>query len=183
VQVAQINSAKTANDPKGAGRQRTGAPAGRTWAPLWAIDLHPRQRHVARHAPAHGPRAALPRHGRPGEAPPRSLPLVACLLDGVKYCEPDDEPLPEDAAEARQRAPRGPTLRAMVRHVVRAVDAEADDARLRRRQRAQALVAYGLRQIEIAEALGVSKQTVTADLAAARDRAPLAPGAVAVTVR
>ena len=97
-----------------------------------------------------------------------SLPLVACLLDGVKYCEPDDEPLPEDAAEARQQAPRGPTLRAMVRHVVRAVDAEADDARLRRRQRAQALVAYGLRQIEIAEALGVSKQTITQDLAAAR---------------
>jgi DNA-binding CsgD family transcriptional regulator len=36
---------------------------------------------------------------------------------------------------------------------------------LRRRQRAQALVAYGMRQTEIAEALGVSKQTVSQDLA------------------
>jgi DNA-binding CsgD family transcriptional regulator len=90
------------------------------------------------------------------------------LVDGERYFLPDDLPPPEDATEVRQRAPRSPTLRAMVRHGVRATDAEADDARLRRRQRAQALVAYGLRQIEIAEALGVSKQTITQDLAAAR---------------
>jgi DNA-binding NarL/FixJ family response regulator len=72
---------------------------------------------------------------------------------------------PKAATETPQRAPRAPTIRALVRHVVRAVDAEADDARLRRRQRAQALVAYGMRQTEIAEALGVSKQTVSQDLA------------------
>jgi DNA-binding NarL/FixJ family response regulator len=94
-----------------------------------------------------------------------SLPYVAALIDGTKYLEPDDVKPPKAATETPQRAPRAPTIRALVRHVVRAVDAEADDARLRRRQRAQALVAYGMRQTEIAEALGVSKQTVSQDLA------------------
>jgi DNA-binding CsgD family transcriptional regulator len=140
-----------------------------------------RQRHVDRHAAKHGSGNAVSHHRLPGSV--LAHQRAEQLVDGERYFLPDDLPPPEDATEVRQRAPRSPTLRAMVRHGVRATDAEADDARLRRRQRAQALVAYGLRQIEIAEALGVSKQTVTADLAAARDRAPLAPGAVAVTVR
>ena len=62
-----------------------------------------------------------------------SVPLVPCLLDGVKYMLPDDVKAPSDDTEARrQRAPRGPTLRSLVRFALASESAEQMGKQLRR---------------------------------------------------
>jgi predicted DNA-binding protein (UPF0251 family) len=99
---------------------------------------------------------------------PVSLAYVAALIDGTKYLEPADVKPPEDATERRRYLHRGPSFRFLVREAVARETILDADARMRRQQRARALVAYGMRQVDVAEALGVSKQTVTNDLAAAR---------------
>ncbi len=74
-----------------------------------------------------------------------SVPLVPCLLDGVKYMLPADVKPPEDNTEARRkRAPRGPSLRSLVKLAVRCESAEEMGRRLRRRyQRQQQRMARG----------------------------------------
>ena len=68
-----------------------------------------------------------------------SVPLVGCLIDGVRYFRPDDLPAPageELRPMSRPRitkAPRAPTLRTMVRMAVKCADAEELGERLKRR--------------------------------------------------
>jgi hypothetical protein len=44
-----------------------------------------------------------------------SVPLVPCLLDGVKFMLPGDVPRMEGTEAYRARAPRGPSLRSLVK--------------------------------------------------------------------
>jgi hypothetical protein len=67
-----------------------------------------------------------------------SLPLVACLVDGLKYREPEDEPQPQDDTERRQRAPRAPSMRTLVRWALRCDSPEQLSQRLRQRYERQA---------------------------------------------
>jgi hypothetical protein len=59
-----------------------------------------------------------------------SLPYVAELVDGRKYYMPDTVPRPEGY---RERAPRGPTLRSLVKLALRCQSAEEMGKRLKRR--------------------------------------------------
>jgi hypothetical protein len=63
-----------------------------------------------------------------------SLPYAAQLIDGVKYMLPRDVKQPEgDTERRRQRAPRGPTLRSLVRLARRCDDAEQLGQEIRKR--------------------------------------------------
>lgn len=78
-----------------------------------------------------------------------SVPLVPCLLDGVKYMLPDavkppqDEPEPPQETsrtgahkrgfEQTRRAPRAPTLRSMVKLALKCDSAEQMGKQLKRR--------------------------------------------------
>jgi hypothetical protein len=65
---------------------------------------------------------------------PVSLPLVEMLVDGSKYRLPGDEAPQLTGAEAyRARAPRGPTLRSLVRLALRCQSAEEMGKKLKRR--------------------------------------------------
>jgi hypothetical protein len=59
-----------------------------------------------------------------------SLPYVAELVDGRKYYMPDTVPRPEGYME---RAPRGPTLRSLVRLALRCQSAEELGKRIKHR--------------------------------------------------
>ena len=116
-----------------------------------------------------------PMHAGAGVTPvPVSLPYVAELIDGVKYREPADVKPPEGGTELQRYRHRGPTLRSLVRHVVRCADAEDKGQQLRRRldrslcraDRARVLVdGGGLTQGDAAAFLGVAKSTISRDLA------------------
>ena len=63
-----------------------------------------------------------------------SLPYAAHLIDGVKYMLPGDVKPPEGGTERRrQRAPRGPTLKSLVKLAVRCDSAEQLGMALKRR--------------------------------------------------
>jgi hypothetical protein len=72
-----------------------------------------------------------------------SVPLVECLVDGVRYFRPGDLPAPE-GEELRSmsrpritKAPRAPSLRTMVRMAVKCADAEELGEKLKRRYERQ----------------------------------------------
>ncbi len=69
-----------------------------------------------------------------------SLPYAAHLIDGTKYMEPADVRPPQDDTELRRRAPRGPSLRYLVKLALRCESAEELGKRLRRRFQRQGLV-------------------------------------------
>ena len=63
-----------------------------------------------------------------------SLTYAAQLIDGVKYMLPGDVKPPESGTERRrQRAPRAPSLRVLVRWAVKCDSAEQLGERLKRR--------------------------------------------------
>src|SRR5260370_19813577 len=62
-----------------------------------------------------------------------SLPYVPALLDGKKYMEPQDVPRLQGTELYRARAPRGPTLRSLVRLALKCDSAEQMGLRLKRR--------------------------------------------------
>jgi hypothetical protein len=63
-----------------------------------------------------------------------SLPYAAQLIDGAKYMLPGDVKPPEGGTELRrQRAPRGPTLRSLVRLALQCESAEEMGRKLKRR--------------------------------------------------
>ena len=101
-----------------------------------------------------------------------SLPYVAALIDGQKYLEPADVNPSENDGVERYRF-RGPSLRSLVRHVVRCADADERGLKIKRRfdqslcraDRARVLVAGGLSQGDAAAFLGVGKSTISRDLA------------------
>ena len=63
-----------------------------------------------------------------------SLPYLAQLIDGVKYMLPDDVKPPETSTERRrQRAPRAPSLRTLVKWAQACDSAEQLGERLKRR--------------------------------------------------
>jgi hypothetical protein len=63
-----------------------------------------------------------------------SLPYAAQLIDGVKYMLPGDVKPPEGGTELRrQRAPRGPTLRSLVKLALQCESAEEMGKKLTRR--------------------------------------------------
>jgi hypothetical protein len=68
-----------------------------------------------------------------------TLPFVPALIDGRKYREPGDMPRLEGSEAYRARAPRGPTLRSLVKLARRCDNAEQLGLELRKRyQRQQA---------------------------------------------
>jgi hypothetical protein len=62
-----------------------------------------------------------------------SLPYVAALIDGQKYREPGEMPRLQGSEAYRQRAPRGPTLRSLVKLALRCDTAEQMGLKLKRR--------------------------------------------------
>ena len=67
-----------------------------------------------------------------------SLPYAAQLIDGKKYMLPGDVKPPEGGTERRrQRAPRAPSLRVLVRWAVKCQSAEELGQRLKRRYQRQ----------------------------------------------
>jgi hypothetical protein len=63
-----------------------------------------------------------------------SLPFVEALVDGRKYRLPGDVPAALTGTEAyRARAPRGPTLRSLVKLALRCQSAEEMGKQLKRR--------------------------------------------------
>ena len=67
-----------------------------------------------------------------------SVPYAAQLVDRVKYMLPGDVKPPEGDTELRRhRAPRGPTLRSLVRLALRCESAEELGRRLKRRYERQ----------------------------------------------
>ena len=67
-----------------------------------------------------------------------SLPYAAQLIDGVKYMLPGDVKPPEGGTERRrQRAPRAPSMRTLVRWALKCDSAEQLGERLRRRYQRQ----------------------------------------------
>ena len=63
-----------------------------------------------------------------------SLPYVAQLIDGVKFMLPGDVKPPEGDTELRrQRAPRGPTMRSLVKLALQCESAEEMGKKLKRR--------------------------------------------------
>ena len=62
-----------------------------------------------------------------------SLPYAAQLIDGVKYMQPGDLKPPEGSTERRrQRAPRAPSMRYLVKLAVKCDSAEQLGKKLRR---------------------------------------------------
>lgn len=67
-----------------------------------------------------------------------SLPYVAQLIDGTKYMEPADVKSPQGDTELRRaRAPRGPTLRSLVKLALKCDSAEELGRKLKRRYERQ----------------------------------------------
>ena len=67
-----------------------------------------------------------------------SLPYASQLIDHVKYMEPQDVKPPEgDTERRRQRAPRAPSMRYLVRLALKCQSAEELGKRLRRRYQRQ----------------------------------------------
>jgi hypothetical protein len=67
-----------------------------------------------------------------------SLPYAAQLIDGVKYMLPQDVKPPEGNTERRrQRAPRAPSMRYLVKLVLKCQSAEELGKCLRRRYQCQ----------------------------------------------
>ena len=67
-----------------------------------------------------------------------SLPYAAQLIDGVKYMLPGDVKPPEGGTERRrQRAPRAPSMRTLVRWAQKCDSAEQLGERLKRRYQRQ----------------------------------------------
>ena len=67
-----------------------------------------------------------------------ALPYAAQLIDGVKYMEPGDVKPPErDTERRRQRAPRAPRLRYLVKLSLKCQSAEELGKKLRRRYQRQ----------------------------------------------
>ena len=72
-----------------------------------------------------------------------SVPLIECLVDGVRYFRPGDLPPPEGDELRRMSRPRitkaqrAPSLRTMVRMAVKCADAEELGKKLRRRYQRQ----------------------------------------------
>jgi hypothetical protein len=67
-----------------------------------------------------------------------SLPYASQLIDHVKYMEPQDVKPPEgDTERLRQRAPRAPSMRYLVKLAVKCQSAEELGQRLRRRYQRQ----------------------------------------------
>ena len=62
-----------------------------------------------------------------------SLPYAPELVDHVKYLEPEDMPRLQGTELRRQRAPRGPSLRSLVRLALRCESAEQMGQKLKRR--------------------------------------------------
>jgi hypothetical protein len=62
-----------------------------------------------------------------------TLPYVEAILDGKKYRLPGDMPRLEGTEAYRARAPRGPTLRSLVKLALRCQSAEEMGLRLKRR--------------------------------------------------
>ena len=63
-----------------------------------------------------------------------SLPYAAQLIDGAKYMLPGEVKPPESGTELRrQRAPRGPTLRSLVKLALKCESAEEMGKKLKRR--------------------------------------------------
>ena len=63
-----------------------------------------------------------------------SLPMWRKLIDGVKFMLPGDVRPPEDDTELRrQRAPRGPTMRSLVKLALQCDSAEEMGKKLKRR--------------------------------------------------
>lgn len=88
-----------------------------------------------------------------------SLPYAAQLVDGVKYMLPGDVKPPEGGTELRrQRAPRGPTLRSLMKLALRCDSAEELGKRPRRRyqrqQQRQGQIQYGRRRATAETELG-----------------------------
>jgi len=67
-----------------------------------------------------------------------NLPYASQLIDHVKYMEPQDVKPPEgDTERRRQRAPRAPSMRYLVKLAVKCQSAEELGQRLRRRYQRQ----------------------------------------------
>ena len=67
-----------------------------------------------------------------------SLPYASQLIDHVKYMEPQDVKPPEgDTERRRQRAPRAPSMRFLVKLALKCESAEELGNRLRRRYQRQ----------------------------------------------
>jgi len=67
-----------------------------------------------------------------------SLPYAAPLIDGVKYMLPGDVKPPDgDTERRRQRAPRAPSMRYLVKLAVKCQSAEELGERLKRRYERQ----------------------------------------------
>ena len=67
-----------------------------------------------------------------------SLPYAAQLIDGVKYMLPQDVKPPEgDTERRRQRAPRAPSIRSLVKLALECQSAEELGQRLKRRYQRQ----------------------------------------------
>jgi hypothetical protein len=67
-----------------------------------------------------------------------SLPYASQLIDHVKYMEPQDVKPPDgDTERRRQRAPRAPSMRYLVKLAVKCQSAEELGKRLRRRYQRQ----------------------------------------------
>jgi hypothetical protein len=85
-----------------------------------------------------------------------SLPYASQLIDHVKYMEPQDVKPPEgDTERRRQRAPRAPSMRYLVKLAVKCQSAEELGQRLRRRYQRQGIArpGRGRAEGEIAEQL------------------------------
>ena len=82
----------------------------------------------------HGCHRARAHRLRVGPACRGSLPYAAQLIDGVKYMLPGDVKPPEGGTERRrQRVPRAPSLRTLVKWAQKCDSAEQLGERLRRR--------------------------------------------------
>ena len=67
-----------------------------------------------------------------------SLPYASQLIDHVKYMEPQDVKPPEgDTERRRQRAPRAPSIRSLVKLALECQSAEELGQRLKRRYQRQ----------------------------------------------
>jgi hypothetical protein len=95
------------------------------------------QDHVALHAPHGRPRARAYRYASIRHIAV-SLPYTSQLIDHVKYMEPQDVKPPEGDTECRrQRSPRAPSMRFLVKLALKCESAEELGKRLRRRYQRQ----------------------------------------------
>jgi hypothetical protein len=70
-----------------------------------------------------------------------SVPLIPCLVDGVRYMLPEDVPPPESRDFRRMRqdkAPRAPTMRSLVKLALRCESATELGQRISQRYECQA---------------------------------------------